>query len=386
MDDGSAQMQPPAQPEEQGQPSSLSGGGLPGASSTGEAPPSAPAAPSGPLIDELAAAVVSTARGVRGRWFFVGWTREGLPAATTTVDDLSELARKDLATFRGARLSPRKVPFATLIPVSYVMTGAAIDFADSRDRRAEDQVNYTVVDAKGARRDLAVGELASLGAIDAAREPWQSHQRNAASELAVEAIPIYTLFTTLPGVRADTGLVLMFDPTIPGSSNEPAFRSFVRNTIGRLLVLDESQPPAARKGYLHVAGRVAGVEPKGGILGSMVRLRKMGFVDFEDSWLRRQQGRGRKMKGGFLRTLRGMGMVEISDELLAELSDNRPDYDVDKLSLERLVDMAEQMHGVARKVLTPPEPKQESKSNSRSRATTRAEARARSRAKRRRDD
>ncbi len=314
-------------------------------------PIAAPVEPAGPLIERLAAAVVSTARGLRGRWFFVGWTRDGLPAATTTVEDLGETARRDLANFRGARLEPRKVPFATIIPVSYVMTGSAIDFADTPDRRAEDQVSYSVLDAAGARRDLAIGELSILGAIGAAREPWQSHQAAAPSMLAVDAVPLYSLFATLPGMRADTGLAMLFESTIQGSTNEPAFRSCVRHTIGRLLVLDESQPADKRKGYLHAAGRLAGVPPEGGVLGSLVWMRKAGLVDFEDSWLQRQKGRGRRIRGGLMRALRGMGMVEVSDELLDELYDSRPDYDVDQLELGRLLDLAAEMHRVGREAL-----------------------------------
>jgi hypothetical protein len=197
--------------------------------------------------------------------------------------------------------------------------------------------------------------MAVLGSIAAAREPWQSHQTASANMLAVDAVPLFTLFTTLPGVRADTGLAMLFESTIPGSTNEPAYRSCVRNAIGRLLVLDESQPKAKRKGYLKAAGKLAGVPPEGGMLGSLVWLRKTGLVDFEDSWLQKLQGRGRSLKGGLIRALRGMGMVEVSDELLEEISDSRPDYDVDRLELERLIDLAAEMHRVAREALLPDE-------------------------------
>jgi hypothetical protein len=321
-------------------------------------PTSSPQAPAAdrPLIERLASALVSTARGVRGRWFFVGWTADGLPAASTTVEDLSESARRDLANFRGARLAPRQVPYATLIPVSYVMTGSAIDFADSAERRAEDQVAFAVVDAAGRSRDIAIGEISLLGAIAAGREPWQSHLGSTATQLAVDAVPLYTVLCTLPGLRADTGLALLFESTIPGSSNEAAFRSFVRHSIGRLLMLDESQPPSSRKGYLEVAGRIAGVPPKSGMLGSLVWMRKAGLVDFEDGWLQGMQRRGRSMKGGVIRALRGMGMVEVSDATLAEISDSRPDYDVDQLELNRMLDMADEMQNRAAAYLAPPRP------------------------------
>ncbi|MCB0217391.1 MAG: hypothetical protein H6648_03740 [Caldilineae bacterium] len=356
------ELQPDAEAEGVGQPLPDRGPVAGATQPTGPDPRGAagtvsePATPAGPLIDRLASAVVSTARGLNGRWFFVGWTAEGLPAASISVEDLSDSARRDLASFRGARLEPRKVPFATLIPVSYAMTGSAIDFSDTPDRRAEDQVGFAVVDAAGARRDLALGELALLGAIGAAREPWQSHQVATGSGLAVDAVPLYTLFTTLPGVRADTGLAMLFESTLAGGSNEPAFRSCLRNVIGRLLVLDESQAPERRKGYLQAAGRLAGVPPDSGMLGSLVWLRKAGLITFEDSWLQSMQGRGRRIKGGLIRALRGAGMVEVSDEMLAEISDTRPDYDVDRLDLRRMLDLAAAMHGVAREALDPSPP------------------------------
>lgn len=301
-----------------------------------------------PVVDRLAAALVSMARGVQGSWFFVGWSPEGLPAACTDVADLSADARRELAAFRSARLEPRRVPFASLIPVAYVATGSAVDFSDAGGRKAEDQVNVTVIDAAGARREIALGELALLGGIAGAQEPWQSHPAGAPSGLAVDAVPLYSVCTALPGARADTGLALLFQSTIGGGSNEPAFRSFVRNVIGRLLLLDESSPAGGRKGYLEVAGRAAGVPPQGGVLQSLVWLRNAGMVEFEDAWLQRLQSRGRQMKSGFLRALRGIGMVEVSDEMLAEIGDARPDYDVDQLDLARMLAMARDMYQAGR--------------------------------------
>lgn len=316
----------------------------PSESDAASGPAVPPAAPARPLLDQLTAAVVSTARGVRGRWLFVGWTAERLPVATTALDELSPAARQELAAVRGAQPAARQVPFASLIPVAYVLTGSAIDFTDSLHSRAEDQISYTVVDAAGQRREVALGELAVLGAIVAARQPWQARRAGAVSEAAVETVPQYTLFTTLPGVRADAGVALLFDTTIPGSSNAAAFRSFVRNTIGRLLVLDESQPKATRKGYLEIAGRAAGTPPRGGFLQTLVTLRRMGLVEIEDSWLQKQKLRGQKLRGQFIRSLRAMGLVEVDEQLLAELLDPRPEYDVDQLDLEPLIDMAAEMY------------------------------------------
>lgn len=301
-----------------------------------------------PVVDRLSSALVSTARGVQGSWFFLGWSAEGLPAACTDVADLSADARRELAAFRGARLEPRRVPFASIIPLNYVSTGSAVDFSDSGGRKAEDQVNLTVIDAAGERRDIALGELALLGGIAAAQEPWQSHPAGGGGALAVDTVPLYCVCTALPGARADTGVGLLFQSTIRAGSNEPAFRSFVRNVIGRLLLLDESSSPSSRKGYLDVAGRAAGVPPQGGVLKSLIWLRDAGMVAFEDDWLQKLQGRGRRIKSGMLRALRGIGMLEVSDEMLAEIGDARPDYDVDQLDLARMMAMARDMYQAGR--------------------------------------
>jgi hypothetical protein len=304
-----------------------------------------------PTIERLAAAVVSTARGVRGHALYAGWTAEGLPAAAASSQALAPPARKALAACRGARLLPRKVPFSTIVPVTYVLTGAAIDFADTPQRRAEDQISYTVLDAAGQRREVALGELGVLWAITTAREPWQDLVSGRSAEAAVSAIALYTLFAPIPGIDPQTGMAMLFDPTLPGGTNAPAFRSFVRHTIGRLLILDESLPPQARKGYMEVAGRLAGLPPRGGLLQALVWLRQTGFVEFDDAWLRGLQRTGRHAQGGLLRLLRALGMVEVSDDLLHELADVRPDYDIDRLDMDRLVDLAAEMHAAATRAL-----------------------------------
>jgi hypothetical protein len=304
-------------------------------------------------IEQLCASVVSTARGVRGRSLFLGWTADGLPAASTDLSGLAEPARKSLNHYRGSGLAPRKVPYAALVPVTYLVTGPAVDFADTELRRAEDQVRYTVLDAAGARRDIAVGECGALGGIAASRVPWQATggRGGGVAAPAVSAVPLYTVFAPLPGTSADTGLAMLFEPTLRGETNEPAFRSFVRNTISRLLVLDESQQAASRKGYLEAAGRIAGTPPKSTALQSLLWLRRAGLVEFEDNWIQGLRQSRRRAEGQFIRALRAIGLVEVSDEILDELTHPRPDYDIDPLETDTLIDLADQMYVVARKRL-----------------------------------
>ena len=299
-----------------------------------------------PILDALAAAIGSTAPGATGRVIYVGWTEDGLPMATADASALGPEAAASLDAFRASRLPLRMVPFAHIRPAIYAMTGAVIDFADHPGRIAEDQVRYTVVDTTGARTEIAVGELGVLRGIVLARYPWQTPAPERGG-LAVSAVPVHTVFTALPGAGSDEGLALLFEPTVAGAGNEPAFRSFVRNTIGRLLVLDESQPPEKRRGYLDAAGRLAGISPEGGLLGTLAALRRLGLVEFEDQWLQRVHGAQRRAQGGFIRALRAVGLVEVDDAILEELSDPRPNYDVDRLEIATLIDLAEAMFGAA---------------------------------------
>ena len=304
-----------------------------------------------PIIDALAATVVSAAPSDRGRLLFVGWTADGQPAAAPSSDRLSSEAKERLAAFRASGLAPRQVPYSALVPAEYVSTGPAIDFADTHERRAEDQVRYTIVDGAGTQRDVSLSELGILDAIAAARQPFQAATLGSGGELTLETIPLYTLFVGLPGARDGTGLAMLFRPMVAGQTNEPVFRSFVRFTVGRLLVLDESVPRNQRKGYLDVAGKIAGFSPKGGLLETLLVFRRLGFVSFSDDWLRGLDMAGRKAQGQLIRVLRAVGMVDVSDEILDELTDPRPDYDVDRLETDRLVDLAEAMSGVARVAL-----------------------------------
>jgi len=295
-------------------------------------------------IHTLASAVVSAASGSKGRVsvLYVGWTEAGLPAATSSSAELGEPARAALRAYRASGLPVRKVAFREVAPVKYLLTGTAVDFADVGGRTAEDQVRYSVVDAAGEKRSVALGELSLLSGIALARHPWQS-LGSRGLELAVSAVPLYTVFAGLPGEEDRKGVAMLFDSTLAGRSNEPAFRSFVRNSIGRLLLLDESQPSGRRRGYLDAAGEIASVPPVGGLSGTLINLRRLGFVEFDDGWLRQQRMRGRRLKGLLLRGLQAAGMVEIDELTLSELTDPRPDYDVDRLDTERLIDLAEAM-------------------------------------------
>jgi hypothetical protein len=300
----------------------------------------------------LSAAVVSTAKATKGRWLFVGWDDHDRPATAESLAGLGPAARRAYHVYRESGLWPRQVRWTSLEAVEYVLTGPAVDFADHGGQLAQDQLQYVVLDARGDRSEIALGELAVLEAIVSAREPWQRVGESSSAEIAKSAVLLYTLFLPNPGAPPGTGLALLFRPTIPQSGNEPAFRAFVRQSLGRLLVLDESQPAGSRKGYLDAAAELASLPPESGVGSLLVRLRELGFIDFEDSWLRGAYRRMGSVRAGFLRALRVFGAVEISDDVLHEIAHPRPDYDLDALAMGQLVALAEAMYWRAHEALS----------------------------------
>jgi hypothetical protein len=302
-------------------------------------------------IEVLSAAVVSTATEAKGEWLFAGWSEADHPASAAEVSGLSENARRAFHAYRESGLWPRQVRYRRVEAAEYVLTGPAVDFGDHGTRRAQDQLQYIVLSEGGERKEVALGELAVLEAIVSAREPWQSVRETVGSEIARSAISLYTLFTPNPGSPPDTGLAVLFQPTIAMAGNEAAFRAFVRQSLGRLLVLDESQPPESRKGYLTAVAEHAGLPPQAGPVVLLVKLRDLGFVDFDDAWLRSLDRRLGRARAGFLRVLRALGAVDISNEDLREVANPRPTYDLDSLTIGKLVELAEAMYWEAREAL-----------------------------------
>jgi hypothetical protein len=299
-------------------------------------------------IDLLAAAAASTA-GDGDDWILAGWTEDGSPLATTDVRDLSAGAAAAFLGFRESGLWPRQVPYGAVEAVEYAMTGPAVDFADHAGQVAQDQVQLAVLDQTGDRAEHNFGELALLEAIVQARDPWQAALPGSSAELARAAAPFFTLFVAHPRGGAGRGMAILFRPTTSRSGNEAAFAAFVRQATSRLLVLDESQPPGMRKGYLQAAARSAGVHA-GDERGLLAWLRKIGVVDYDDEGIARKEA---GLLVSLLRALRKIGLVEVSDERLEEIEDVRPVYDLDRLDTAGLVSLAEAMYRAAARVVRP---------------------------------
>ncbi len=298
-------------------------------------------------VRRLAAAVASTAPKSEAPWHFVGWNAADRPVATRDPALLSNDALREFRQFRRSGLWPRQVPFAELEAVEYAFTGPAMDFSDTVGQVAEDQIQYVVLDEQGERREVHLGELGLLEATVQAAEPWQAAAQGGSAELAQSAVRYHTVILGHPDGPAQRGLAIVFRPTLSASGNEAAFHAFVRYSLSRLLVLDESQPQSARKGYLEAAANRAGLSPDD-VHGLLSWLRRVGLVDFDDAWLNSLEKRRAGAVVTAIKVLRKMGMVDVGNDRLEEMSDARPSYDLDALDTSGLVGLAEAMYWAAR--------------------------------------
>jgi hypothetical protein len=280
----------------------------------------------------------------------VGWTKDGRPSIVRSEDQLSDMAKESLDAYKMSGLPIKEVASSNLIPLEYAFTGPAVDFKDKGDKKAEDLITFGVIDQNGETKKISIGERRILEAITNSNNPWQDIASTRLGEVSVEAKPMYTLF--LPSQESEEYLVILFKPTISGESNEATFKSFIRQTIGRLLVLDESQEPNKRKGYLKAAAALAGVKSKSGnALDMFFKLRQLGLVDFRDEWLEGMKQRGRNITVGGLRLARTLGLVDFDDETLERYKDPLPYYDVDSLDIDKLIRLASRMYTVAREAI-----------------------------------
>jgi hypothetical protein len=285
----------------------------------------------------------------RGELVFIGWTKSGKPLVSEEMSDLDKNAMESLEAFEMSGLPTRKIYSPKVTPLEYSFTGPAVDFKDKGNKKAEDLITYGVVNENGENKKISLGERAVLSAIAASNNPWQNISSTKMGDVAIEASPMYTLIiSSKDKKREKDDVAILFKPTLAGESNEATFKAFIRNTIGRLLVLDESQSSGSRKGYLRAAAQFAGEKSKSmNTLDMFLKLRKMGLIDFRDEWLDGMKQKGRNITAGGLKFARALGLVEFSDETLDRFKDPLPYYDVDALDIDTLIELAEKMYHIA---------------------------------------
>lgn len=272
---------------------------------------------------------------------FLGWTKNDLPIVVGSEDCLSREARVSFTNFQISGLDIKEIPYQELTAIEYVGTGSAVDFQDTHDQKAEDLVTYFVKTADGDK-SLAIPELTLLQAIiEASLNPWQDIGHSKIGDLTVTAKPMFTLFLPSPNLGRKTASAVLFKPVIEDESNESTFKSFVRQSLGRLLILDESQSPETQKGYVKAAAELAGIKGKGAVETILRSLKNLGFIDYDEESLESSKKAGREFKAKMLGLVNLF--VEISEGRIEEARHPRPYYDIDSLDTQRLVELSRRM-------------------------------------------
>lgn len=277
-----------------------------------------------------------------GELVFIGWTKEGLPVITLNEDQLSCRARESYESFQHSGLELREIPFRNLTPAEFMAVVEAKDFKDTRIKRAEDVVVLYVKTTEG-ERVVYVPERTILRSITDTRDnPWQDANIARIGEVESSSKTMYTLFVPTPNKGRDTGLAILFKPVIERDSNEAVFKIFIRETLGKLLAIDESQPKDNRKGYLKPASEIAGLSEKPGVVEQTLRaLRKGGFVDFTDQDLEGLRQKGRNCFAKILSLAKEY--VQIDEGDIDVIRDPLPYYDLGSLKIEQLFGLAEKI-------------------------------------------
>lgn len=298
-------------------------------------------------IDQLSAVVQPRGGRIQSTPLFVGWAADGRPMVATSGTMLSEAAQKSFRANQSAGLPIHQIDYREVTAVNYGHTGEAIDYTDTPGRPAEDLIVYSIKDQENKSVDAPLGERAILDAIVNSSTPWQDAGRSRMGDVAVAAKPMYTLFVPTPEMIHGEALAVLFPPLIPRESNEATYKSFVRNTLGRLLVLDESQPRENMKGYLQAAKRHAGLRADDDSIGALVMLKKLGIVDFNEGWMDKMAQQKRNMGAGLLKFARDIGLVDVSDDMLDNMRQPLPNYNIDDLKLSELLGLVSDMSDIA---------------------------------------
>ena len=270
---------------------------------------------------------------------FIGWDENGAPAV---LNLLSREAQADFDSAKSSGASFPELPSNAIHCFEYTSLGKAIDYPGS----AEDVIPINVRNEMGVSSTLNLGEGTVLRALEWALDDddKRGHIWNSTVGMGlfddgsgvVSTTSMYTLIFQDSRVENGALCALLFKPIIERSSNESLVFRFARSVIKQLLVIDESQPPRRRKGYILVAAKVTKGEFHGGIAGLI--------FDMNDQSTQEAIG---KAKANGIRLLRAIGIADTTDEYIAAIEDPLPTYNIDSLDLRGLAELVSAMKALA---------------------------------------
>lgn len=265
----------------------------------------------------------------------IGWTQSGIPTTSALLSPSAE------ADFESAKQSGASFPNLTSGSVAcfeYSSLGDATDYPGSK----EDVLAVNAKDENGRSTTLNIGEGTILRAIQ-----WSLKEENIWNSISGinlvsdgsgvnTVVQMYTLLFQDNRVLNGAVCALLFKPLTNGRSNQSTFLKFIKGVINQLLIIDESQPPKTRKGYIQVASKASRS-------GS-----KTGFADlfFDTSDAATQEAVG-NIKANGLKLLQTLGIAEVPDEVINEIKNPLPTYNVDKLDIDGLIDLVSAMKELA---------------------------------------
>lgn len=266
---------------------------------------------------------------------FIGWDENGSPITSSI---LSAEAMSDFKSAKESGASFPSVPSDNISCFEYSSLGKGIDYPGSK----EDVIVINVRDCTKKSVVLNLGEGSILRAIE-----WAMNEDNIWNSISGMGLiddssgvnsttTMYTLLFQDNRVQNSTVCALLFKPMISNTSNEGTFIRFAKAVIKQLLVIDESQPPGSRKGYI----RVAAAASKSGSNTGLVDM----IFDTSDKQTAAALGNA---KASGLKLLRTLGIAEVSDELIKEVQDPLPNYNVDSLDNNGLAELVSAMKELA---------------------------------------
>lgn len=246
---------------------------------------------------------------------YLGWSEGNAPILTWDGAQLSTAARDSLNITHTIKL-PGDVSIGDrpIEAVQYLTSLPAIDKPDLPDEYTQDVLVFGVINSKGLTDYIHVEELDLMEGILAGHVVWQD--MNSHTMLGDnDAIPTLPMHSLLLPVTKDDGkrvmLAMLFEPTMPNESNEPAFKLFLAQTLKSFLVLDSRQTPDAKKGYERVIADEQSSQSVGGDAYFIMNvLKDIGFEVSKDRLDRiRQQSAGKSFTYQLLLVGRELGLL-----------------------------------------------------------------------------
>lgn len=262
---------------------------------------------------------------------FIGWGKDELPLASST--NISEEAKADFQSARASGAKFPSIPTESINCFEYASLGNATDYPGQK----EDCINIRAKDESGKSVNLQLGESTILRGL-----AWTLDSENRWNSLSgaelfsdktgvTSPVPLYTVFFQDQRVLSGHVCALLFKPLTLGLSNEDTVLRLTRGVIRQLLIIDESQPPNDRKGYINAAAMAS--------KGNTPRLASL-FFDMKDQHTAQKVS---NLKAGGIKLLQTLGIAEVSDEVINAIKDPLPNYNIEGMSVKDLADLTAAM-------------------------------------------